>query len=106
MTRITADVIAANQPANGKSGSMRAAGELRAAGLRRNDLEIGEVSTRHVADPQPDQSFLAVAQLIDDEAGLCRAVDVDAHLRARNGYPRAEPSVGIGYGTHRLLVFS
>ena len=68
-----------------------------------NDLEVGEISAGGIAHPDSDQALLAVAQLVDGQAGFFRIADKDAHLRARDNHAGMEPGVRIRHGFDRLF---
>jgi hypothetical protein len=72
--------------------------------LRRNDLEIGKVSAGCIADPDTNQSLLAVAELGDDQAGLFCVADENAHLRTCHNETGMEPGVRIRHGFDGLFV--
>ena len=76
---------------------------LRFIGWR--DPEVGEIAAADI-DPEAEPTLLAVAQLVDDEAGLSRAVDEDGDFRRRHNDTYVESAVGIGHGRDGLFEFA
>src|SRR5215475_3185612 len=73
--------------------------------LGRNYFEVGEGAARCIPYPEADQSLLAVAQLIDHQAGFFGVIDEDAHFRTRDDNARVKPCVRVRRRAEGLLVF-